>query len=111
MRSSSLVVVRFVVFGGASVPASQLVRSLAPLLMAEPFPFYRLANASTSGNCLTSATNFASSAEVLSFRHTSANGNGNFKSITGTSATLSGHRQRVAPLTNATPIRHDTRLR
>ena len=39
------------------------------------------------------------------------NGNGNFKSVTRSSATLSGQRQRVAPLTKATPIRHDTRLR
>src|SRR5258705_13906894 len=35
---------------------------------------------------------------------------GNFKSVTGSSATLSGHRQRVALLTNATPSPHDTRL-
>jgi hypothetical protein len=51
----------------------------------------------------TSATNFVSNAEALSFRQIRANGNGNFKSATGSSAALSGHRQRVALLTNATP--------
>jgi hypothetical protein len=55
--------------------------------------------------------NFASNGGTLSFRHTSAKGNGKSKSITGSKTTPSGHRQRVAPLTNATPSLHDTRLR
>jgi hypothetical protein len=40
---------------------------------------------------------------VLSFRQIKARGNGNFKSVTGRSVTLSGHRQRVALLTKGTP--------
>jgi hypothetical protein len=47
----------------------------------------------------------------LSFRQISAKGSGNFKSVTDSNTTLSGHRQRVALLTNATPKPHDTRLR
>src|SRR6185436_5453643 len=70
-----------------------------------------LAYASTSGNDRTSATNFASNEEELSFRQMSAKGSGNFKSATGSKITLPGHRQRVALLTNATPSPHDTRLR
>src|SRR5438034_11155391 len=71
----------------------------------------RLEYASTSGKSRTAATNFSSKGEALSFRQIRANGNGNFKSVTGSSATLSGHRQWVALLTNATPSPHDTRLR
>src|SRR2546425_643812 len=71
----------------------------------------RLANALTSGNICTSATNFASNGDTLSFRQMRASGNGRFKSVTGRATTLSGHRQRVALLTNATPNLHDTRLR
>src|SRR5688572_2079529 len=67
--------------------------------------------ASTSGNDRTSETNFARSGEELSFRQISANGSGNFKSVTESNTTLSGHRQRVALLTKATPSPHDTRLR
>jgi uncharacterized membrane protein len=73
--------------------------------------FQRLENAATSGNERTSATNLASNGEALSFRHTSAKGNGKFKSVTVSNTTLSGHRQRVASLTNATPMRQDTKLR
>ena len=47
----------------------------------------------------------------MSFRQMRASGNGRFKSMTGSTTTLSGHRQRVALLTNATPNLHDTRLR
>src|SRR5882762_322027 len=74
-------------------------------------PVLRLEYASTAGKSRTSATNFSSNGEALSFRQIRASGNGNFKSVTGSSATLSGHRQRVALLTNATPSPHDTRLR
>src|SRR6185503_1717323 len=80
-------------------------------LVAERLHFYRLANASTSGNCRTLATNFASNGDMLSFRQIRASGSGRFKSVTGSTTTLSGHRQRVALLTNATPSLHDTRLR
>ena len=54
-----------------------------------------LANASTSGNCRTSATNFASNGDTLSFRQMRASGNGRFKSVTGSTTTLSEQRQRV----------------
>ena len=47
----------------------------------------------------------------LSFRQMRANASGNFKSVTGSTTTPSGQRQRVALLTNATPILQDTRLR
>lgn len=65
----------------------------------------------TSGSERTPATNFASRGDVSSFRHTRANGSGSCKSGTGRRTTPSGQRQRVAPLTNATPSPHDTRLR
>lgn len=38
-----------------------------------------------SGDCFTSATNFASNGEVFPFRQTRANDNGYFKSVTGRS--------------------------
>jgi hypothetical protein len=72
---------------------------------------HRFANSPTSDNRRTFSTNLASKGESLSFRQISANGSGNFKSVTDTNTTLSGHRQRVALLTNATPSPHDTRLR
>src|SRR5690349_19228467 len=58
----------------------------------------------------TSATNLASSGELLSFRHINANGNVKFKSVTVNSDTPGGQRHRAALLTNATPTRHCTRL-
>src|SRR5947207_12222814 len=48
---------------------------------------------------------FTSNGDTLSLRQMRASGNGRFKSVTGSTTTLSGHRQ-VAPLTNATPSLH-----
>lgn len=67
--------------------------------------YHRLKNLSPSGSDRTSATNFVSSGDALSFRQTRAKGSGSFRSATGSKTTLSGHLQRVALVTNATPIR------
>jgi len=40
-----------------------------------------------------------------------SNGRDNFKSVTASKTTFSGNSQRVAPLTNVMPIRHDTKLK
>src|SRR5258708_35388214 len=63
----------------------------------------RLANATTSGNSRTSATNFASNGELLSLRQTRASGRGNFKSLTGSTTTPSGRLQPAFSLTDPTP--------
>jgi hypothetical protein len=85
--------------------------NLLPFQPGAKIAIQRLECASTSGNDRTSSTNFASKGEALSLRQTTANGSDNFKSVTDSNPTLSGHRQRVALLTNATPKPHDTRLR
>src|SRR5260221_1604211 len=73
--------------------------------------FALFGNTTTSGNTRTAATKLASNGDPLSLRQVSSNGRGKSKSVTGSKTIPCGQRQRVALLTNATPILHDTRLR
>jgi hypothetical protein len=59
----------------------------------------------------TSSIKRASKGEVLSRLHASASDTGMFKSTTGKTATVRGHRQRALPSTHPTPKPVDTRLR
>src|SRR5260370_35064122 len=70
-----------------------------------------LFTARTSGKRRTSSTKFASKEEVLSRLHARANERGMFRSATGKTTTVSGHRQRAVPKTHPTPKPLDTRLR
>jgi PAS domain S-box-containing protein len=70
-----------------------------------------LFTARTSGKRRTSPTKCASKGEVLSILHARAKLRGMFKSITGKTTTVSGHRQRAVPRTHPTPNPLDTRLR
>ena len=64
---------------GIHPPISLMRTRLAPISEVHGLNHWSLPSqafrAATSGNDRTSATNFASNAEVLSFRHTRANGN------------------------------------
>ena len=51
-----------------------------------------------------SATNFSSNGDALSFRQMRAKGNDSVKSVTGSTATLSGQRQRVTLLGRQWPL-------
>ena len=72
---------------------------------------HRLENASTSGNDRTPATNFASNAEILSFRQTRDNGNDRFKSVTGSNTTPSGTSPayRIIDERHTQPARHQAK--
>src|SRR5260370_20592732 len=70
-----------------------------------------LLTAPTFGKRRTSRIKFASKGEVLSRLHARAKVRGIFKSTTGRTTTVSGHRQRTVPKTHPTPKPLDTRLR
>src|SRR6266481_3132536 len=70
-----------------------------------------LLTARTFGKRRTSPIKFASKGEVLSRLHARAKVRGIFKSTTGRTTTVSGHRQRAVSKTHPTPKPLDTRLR
>src|SRR5258708_1153581 len=70
-----------------------------------------LIESSLFGKRRTSPIKFASKGEVLSRLHARAKFRGIFKSTTGRTTTVSGHRQRAVPKTHPTPKPLDTRLR